>query len=358
METKEVSSLSIDRVKTIVKSALVKFFGTENPERLNIHLMGGRLNFCCPYCGDSSETARKKRGNLYLDSLTYKCYNGGCEVFRNLNTFVRDFEMKDILTSEERQEINELSKQSLTRKKVRNSIDFFFTKNYKDILITRETLKSRLNLIEVKGTFAEKWLNQRNHAADEKFLWDPYRKNLYLLNLSGDETCVIGLQVRNIVKKSGSKYYTYKLSGIYEKLLGVKDPEVLKKAQEIDPVSTVFGFSTVDLDNMITVFEGPMDAWLCPNAIALCSINNRFPFDVDNKRWLLDSDRTGRNKASELLQQGEEIFLWSKFIKENNLPEREKWDLNDVVDYVREKGMKINKLDNYFSSSILDLVDL
>ena len=31
---------------------------------------------------------------------------------------------------------------------------------------------------------------------------------------------------------------------------------------------------------------------------------------------------------------------------------------NDVVDYVREKGMKINKLDNYFSSSILDLVDL
>ena len=194
METKEVSSLSIDRVKTIVTRALAKFYGTDNPERLTIHMMGGRLNFCCPYCGDSSETARKKRGNLYLDSLTYKCYNGGCEVFRNLNMFVRDFEMKDALTAEERNEINQLSKSSLDRKKVRNSIDFFFSKNYKDILIPRDELKTKLKLTEVKGTFAEKWLNARNHHSDEKFLWDPYRKNLYLLNLSGDETCIIGLQ--------------------------------------------------------------------------------------------------------------------------------------------------------------------
>ena len=84
----------------------------------------------------------------------------------------------------------------------------------------REEFKQALNLLEVKGTYGEKWLIERNHLPDEKFLWDPKRRNIYLLNLSGDETKILGLQIRPIVKKnSGSKYYTYKLSGIYKNLL-------------------------------------------------------------------------------------------------------------------------------------------
>jgi len=101
MESKTISGLSVDRVKGIVSSALLKFFGNDS-QRLKVYQGGNRLNFCCPYCGDSRD-AKKKRGNLYL------------------------------------------------------------------------------------------------------------------LNLSGDETKVLGLQIRPVVKKNGgSKYYTYKLSGIYK----------------------------------------------------------------------------------------------------------------------------------------------
>jgi hypothetical protein len=356
MESKETSTLSEERIKQILSVALRSYFG-DAPQRLKIYKGGNRLNFCCPYCGDSKD-ARKKRGNFYLDSFTYKCYNDGCSIFRNLNTFVRDFEIRDMLTTDEISEISEISKSAVSRKKIRNSIDFYFSKNYKEILVPRDILKEKLLLTDVKGTFAEKWLISRNQIPDEKFLWDPRLKNLYILNLSGDETNVIGLQVRNIVKKYGSKYYTYKLSGIYKNLLNVKDSEIIRKAEEIDPVSNVFGFSTVDLDSMITVFEGPFDSFLCPNSVALCSVNNAFPFDVTNKRWLLDSDKAGRNKSMEMLKNGEEVFLWGKFLNENNLPDREKWDLNDVVDYVRDKKIKINRLDNYFSSNILDIIDL
>jgi hypothetical protein len=109
---------------------------------------------------------------------------------------------------------------------------------------------------------------------------------------------------------------------------------------------------------MITTFEGPLDAWLCPNAIALCSINNPFPFDVTNKRWLLDGDLIGRQKAREFLEAGEQVFLWGRFLKECELPERTKWDLNDVVDYVRETGKKIKRLDNYFSADKWDIIDI
>jgi len=357
MESKTLSGLSVDRVKGIVSSALLKFFGNDS-QRLKVYQGGNRLNFCCPYCGDSKDP-KKKRGNLYLDTLTYKCYNGGCGVFKNLNQFTRDFEIQSMLSSDEISEIAQISRDSTIRKKIRNSLDYFFAENYKDILVDREYLKDKLGLMELKGTYGEKWLLERNHIPDSKFLWDPSRKNLYLLNLSGDETKVLGLQIRPVAKKnSGSKYYTYKLSGIYKNLLKIIDSEIILKAEEVDPISSVFGFSTVDLDSMITTFEGPLDAWLCPNAIALCSINNPFPFDVTNKRWMLDGDSIGRQKAREFLEKGEQVFLWGRFIKDCDLPERSKWDLNDVVNYVRSTGKKIKRLDNFFSSDKWDIIDI
>lgn len=356
MDNKELSGLTVDRITAIVQSSLLKFFG-ENPQRIKIYKSGNRLNFCCPYCGDSSD-AKKKRGNLYLDTLSYKCYNGGCGVFKNLNQFVRDFNIQDSLSTDEIAEIAEVSRSIVAKKKIRNSIDYFFTNNYKDVLVPRETLKDKLGLTEVKGTYAEKWILQRNHIPDKKFLWDPARKNLYLLNLTGDENMVLGLQIRPIVKKYNSKYYTYKLSGIYKNLLEIKTPELITKAEDVDPISSVFGFSTVDLDSMITVFEGPLDAWLCPNSIALCSINNQFPFDVENKRWMLDGDEPGRKKSMEFLEKGETVFLWGKFIRDNDLPEKDKWDLNDLVNHLRSTGKKIKRLDNYFSSDKWDIIEV
>jgi hypothetical protein len=356
MEKKEISGLSIDRVKSIISSSLLKFFGND-PHRLKIYQGGNRLNFCCPYCGDSKDP-KKKRGNFYIDTLTYKCYNGGCGVFKNLNQFVKDFDLQSTLSTEEISEIAEFSRTASTRKKVRNSIDYFFSENYKDILIPRDYFKERLGLTEVAGTFADQWLTGRNHIPDNKFLWDPRRRNLYLLNLSGDESNILGIQIRPIVKKTNSKYYTYKLSGIYKNLLGEKSPELILRSEEVDPVSSVFGFSTVDLNSPITTFEGPMDAWLCPNSIALCSINNPFPFDVNNRRWFLDGDKAGRDKSRELLENGEEVFLWGRFLNENSFPERDKWDLNDVVNYLRSTGKKIKRLDNYFSSDKWDIIDV
>ena len=356
MEQKELSGLTVDRVTFIVQNSLRKFFG-EDQQRNKIYKAGNRLNFCCPYCGDSTDS-KKKRGNFYMDTLSFKCYNGGCGVFKNLNQFVKDFDIQNLLTSDEIADIAEVIRNSVVRKKVRNSIDYFFSNNYKDILIDREKFKAKLGLTELKGTYGEKWILQRNHIPDEKFLWDPSRRNLYLLNLNGDNTKILGIQIRPIVKKNNSKYYTYKLSGIYKNLLGEKNLDMILKAEEVDPVSSVFGFSTVDLDSMITVFEGPLDAWLCPNAIALCSVNNSFPFDVSNKRWFLDSDKPGRNKSTELLQKGDQVFLWGKFIKENDLPEREKWDLNDIVNYLRSTGKKIKRLDNYFSNDKWDIIEI
>ena len=43
-------------------------------------------------------------------------------------------------------------------------------------------------------------------------------------------------------------------------------------------------------------------------------------------------------------------LAYVKFVKENDLPERDKWDLNDLVNYLRETGKKIKRLEKYFSN--------
>lgn len=356
LSVNNTSCVSSDKVKSGIQLILKNNFPNDL-ERNRIYSYGSRLSFCCPYCGDGKDP-KKKRGNLYLDTLSFKCYNGGCGIFKNLNFFLDDFGLSDFLSSDERSLITTLSRENSVRRKVRSTVDHFISENYKDVIISRESLKEKLGLTECTGLI-QKYLEDRNQRVDSKFLWNQSRRNLYVLNLTADEKSVIGLQIRNMSRKTGSsKYYTYKLSGIYKKLLKMETPEIILKAEEVDPVSTVFGFSIVDLDSMITVFEGPMDSFLCPNSIALCSINNPFPFEVDNKRWLLDGDQVGRDKMRDLLLKGDTVFLWGRFIKENNLPERDKWDLNDVVNYVRSEGVKIKKLDNYFSNNKWDLLEI
>ena len=157
-------------------------------------------------------------------------------------------------------------------------------------------------------------------------------------------------------KWATNKYFTYKLSGIYKNLFRINTPDIIEKAEQLDPISTVFGFSYVNLDDEVTIFEGPLDSFLFHNSVGLCSVNNQFPFDISNKRWFFDGDEAGREVLRKKLAEGEKVFLWKKFIDDNRLPDRDKWDWNDVVNYVRSTGNKINRPDKYFSQDKWDTI--
>ena len=353
--TKNLESLSYDRILNSVRLILNKNF-PEEAERRTIQTSRSRLSFCCPYCGDG-KSPRKKRGNLYLDTLTYKCYNGGCGIFKTFPTLLTDFGFGGEITKEEAFNLNQAFEEIRSQKRTRNTIDYFIAENYKDVLIPRKYFKEKLGLTECTGEISN-YLKNRNQIVDETFLWDWKKRNLYILNLSGSGENILGLQVRNMKKGAGSKYYTYKLSGIYLTLLNENKEEIIKKAEEVDPISHIFGFSSVNLDAMVTAFEGPLDARLFSNSIGLCSINNPFPFDIKNRRFFYDYDEAGLQKSRELLLEGEKVFLWTKYIQENGLPNRKKWDLNDVVDYARKTGKKIQRFENYFSDDKWSITEI
>jgi hypothetical protein len=155
--------------------------------------------------------------------------------------------------------------------------------------------------------------------------------------------------------KGSPKYFTYKLSGIYEKLLYATDKELIEKARTVDPISHVFGIGVLDFSSDITVFEGPMDSWFWSNSVGLCSLENKFPFDVENVRYWYDWDKAGIEKTMDLLSKGQTVFNWGKFLEENNISKNRKWDLNDLVVHLRTTGKKIKRLDNYFTNDVLDL---
>ena len=348
-------SFTTEDVKGMVQKVLeTRFPGDSRKQR--IYLSHGRLNFSCPYCGDSADY-KKKRGNLYTDSLSFKCYNGGCAVFRDLYGFLKDFELQTLVTPDQITEIKEIGKVKRNTRRAAGTIDVFLMEAYKEIIPTREFLKKKLDLIELPYA-AQQYLKERYQEPDDRFLWEPRKKSMFLLNLTANGEHVLGLQIKNMNKNATNKYYTYKLSGIYKNLFRERNQEVLEKAAELDAISCVFGFSTVNLESTVTIFEGPFDSFLFRNSVGMCSINNKFPFEVEDKRYFLDGDSAGREAAQKLLKDGEKVFLWKKFLDENGFPARDKWDLNDVVVYAHQNNMKIKNLEGYFSNSSWDLIDV
>ena len=100
-----------------------------------------------------------------------------------------------------------------------------------------------------------------------------------------------------------------------------------------------------------------MDSFLWKNSVGLCSVENKFPFEMDNLRFWYDWDNAGRAKASELLAEGHLVFNWRKFLTDHGLPTNKKWDLNDLVNFLRSRQLKIKRFDFYFTDEVLDLKD-
>jgi hypothetical protein len=98
-----------------------------------------------------------------------------------------------------------------------------------------------------------------------------------------------------------------------------------------------------------------MDSWLWKNSVGLCSVENRFPFDVENIRFWYDWDKAGLNKSIELLTSGFKVFNWGKFLEDHTITKNRKWDLNDLVIHLRKTGKKIRRFENYFTDDVLDL---
>ncbi len=356
----DTKDLSLEELERILVSSVQKIVDQRFPEnpikrKVRIH-KNKRITFSCPYCGDSMQSSWKQRGNIILEGkhkYYLKCFN--CGEFKRVDQFFKDFKIDlslDVISY-----ISNNKGDFYTSDGGRYDISLLLdVSTIEGYAIDRQELKKIFGLIEAKESSVWSWLNKRLQFDTRKFLYHPTGNYLLILNLTPSGK-ILGFQKRPFQSfKGSSRYLTYSLTGIYELL---KKEE--KVPDEIDTLSQLFDICTLNFNQSVTVFEGPMDSFLFRNAIANGGANKNFPLDIP-RRYFYDDDETGRQNALKRINEGYSIFLWERFKHEYGLPFKpekgKKWDLNDVMLWFKDKGIPVPLWDKYFSDDPMDVIDL
>lgn len=332
----------VDSIKTILNSTHTSY------QKLKIKEYHDRINFACPYCMDSHSDNNKKRGNLFLDTMKYHCYN--CNAHVLYKRFVHDFNVqvdRSLLL-----ESSEKNRAISTNHKNFNLGLFVDNKVIEKYGIPKEYLCKRFNLTDVLPDWLNTYLLKRlQNPSDKRFLYDNAKSRLVILNYAGDK--IIGIQLRSF-SNYGPKYVTYNLRTIYSKLKKeVNDEEF----EDLNKVSRFFGLFNLDFSQPVTIFEGPLDSFLYKNSVAVCNSKLELPFDISNKRHVIDFDETGTKTAISLLRQGESVFLWKKCLDHIGLKNyRKKMDLNSLVIKCKLENIPVPVLSDFFSNNKLDMI--
>jgi len=334
--------LSLDKIKTHIQCVLDQTF--VNPNKRKIEDFNSRFNFACPYCGDSTTDSFKKRGNLYFKNMSYKCFN--CGIKMSLYSFIKEYKDKCNLNDVDLYAIRNFQSDVDFRNISTVRLNFLDLDDIRKYSLTKEKLKEYLGFTEINNTNCETFLLNRYQNNNNNFLYQPKTNSLVILN--GIDDIIIGYQIRPLKQK---KYFTYKLSTIYKEC----DLDINDSVSKLDNISSIFNILNINFDRNVTVFEGPMDSFLYDNSIALSGAHNVLDFEIENMQYWFDNDETGKKKAISKIKEGNKIFLWKKYLNDNSIMEHIK-DLNDLIIYSKNNGIKLLPFDNYFSNNKLNII--
>ena len=362
------------KIRSLVKQVIVQ--AHSEPSKQMIKEMPGRLTMACPFCGDSTTDHKKKRGNLYWDTLQYHCFN--CSTHSNAYQLLKEHHVKFQSTDDSIQVIDYIQEHKLETNHV-EVLEHDVFKLVHDLAPTRTEIKEWFDFHEIQpGDPAFFYLRNRLLATKlNRFMYSPKDKRIVVLNLAPKEK-IIGFQTRSLVKKANSRYLTYDIEKIYEeakKELVISEEELISAKK----VSTLFNVMMVDFEREVTMFEGPIDSMFIPNAIGLATAGRSTEeFDeIPTIRYMFDNDVTGKKKMMEKLKRGRKIFVWEKFFKDTKIDlewenylknvdkdNRDKYpkqigDLNDLVIAAwLTKNKCLSRLTEYFTDSKLDAYHL
>lgn len=345
----------LDNIEEKIQNILNDKFKKDSFHKRQIDHYSDRINFACPFCGDSLKDPRKKRFNIYLNSLSCHCFN--CNHHSGINSFLKQFDEE--LSLEDKVQVHEIqqSTKKFERRLSNNQSSFAF-QLLDRLAIPKSILFKMLNLnTPYKSKECSDYLNSRciNIKQWRYFAYNEKTKELYILNINSNDR-IIGMQIRQLDPNSKkSRYLTRSLSKIYsdifKKDISVLIAKLLKAMDNgekyimeedgieniqanLDRLSGLFNVMNVDMNNPLTIVEGPIDSLCIQNAIALqgaTKLNNYFD-DIKMVRFLFDNDKIGKEHALNKLKSNKKVFLWEMYIKKMNIKYKVK-DINDIFKF-------------------------
>lgn len=354
----------LKKLEEALKFILEKRF--TNAEKRKIAYPSDRINFACPYCGDSKHDNHKKRGNIYTGIWWFKCYNGDCNKVRPVYQFIKDFGADDILTLSEfnflKNNVNIGEFSGTGPSGVRRSASITDVFGIEKYGIPRSLIMEKMNLVEVSDNqkIAD-YLYGRKQISRERginhFAYDSRYDILYILNLTPDKQNVIGIQGRyndkKMVQRTKIRFKSYQYSDIWKEILGQEISDEVKDL--MNKFSLIYNIMNVNYTEPVYIFEGAIDSHHMHNSMASLSAEAKLRFP--NARYFYDNsriDKAGMKQAKDLLLDRNYVFLWDKFLRDYPTYQYCK-DLNDCI---IKKEIDENILKGYFSNDPLDLIYL
>ena len=365
-------------IKNILQKILNKEFANVQKRRVNDY--SDRLNFACPFCGDSHRNNHAKRGNLYFNRLVFICFN--CDKKTTFDRMCKEF--NEQIDPDKKLEMIEHLDSIMTY----NDYQSEFVDAKFDNLIDLSDLEKSIELnltpfsdfkpIQANGGIYKYLIGRGIEPDKHKNIYQAkYWKNedeseWIIVMLNRRDTKLLGMQVRNLKEGRKRMFKIYNYENILEWVnLAKEEPKQVDINELViyNKLSYYFNILNVDFDRMITVFEGYLDSLFYPNSIGLVGVNTDFRF-LENSgfdlQYFFDNDEAGFKKSEEKLKEGYTVFLWNKLFesivdqKNSNDPFSLLHRISKVKDVnklcqLTPDAFKKLKLPLFFSKDILDV---
>lgn len=341
-----------------------------------------KLNFACPYCGDSEKDQTKKRGNYYFKSGTYKCYNDGCLTYATNKEFIIEFASKNSLSIPSVTAVN-VPKLMGRETKRGFMMEFLLDPKINIKLLNVKILAERFQLEKCINALPEskvgKYIRSRHLLNLPVFrdtcYYDPSDSKIFIFNLDIGSGKILGVSTRKIDNDApGPRYDIKNYSEFADKKLTREytDDDIAK----LDNINNFYNILNIKFTKPVIVTEGQFDSMFMYNSIATTGVTKSKSLlgsllSTKNAYIFFDNDNAGKAESMKLINQGYNVFLWSKFIGElrkkyiNNRREVNNiGDINALFQFYIDMGdpMTISDFNEmlmkYFSNSMYDLLSV
>ena len=268
------------------------------------------FNFRCPICGDSQKHKNKARGYFYQvkTNTNFKCHN--CGASASFNNFLKqiDATLHKQYTMEKFKEgfaggknfVVDEPKLEFKKPVFRKKLDL---PKATEVPIAKEYLEKR-KLDPSKFYFAHKF---KEWANTQKQTFDTIGRDesRIIIPLHDTEKNLIGFQGRSLGPNS-VKYITVMIN---------------------EDAPKIYGLDKIDNEKPIYIIEGPFDATLVQNAVAMCGSD----LDIGSFGWsdyiyVYDNEPRNReivNRIAKTIDGGNKVVIWPTSIEQK--------DINDMV---------------------------
>jgi len=268
------------------------------------------FNFRCPICGDSQKHKNKARGYFYQvkTNTNFKCHN--CGASSSFNNFLKqiDSTLHKQYTMEKFKEgfaggrnfVVDEPKLEFKKPVFRKKLDL---PKATEVPIAKEYLEKR-KLDPSKFYFAYKfkeWTNTQKQTFDTI----GRDESRIIIPMYDEDKILIGFQGRSLGPNS-VKYITVMIN---------------------EDAPKIYGLDQIDSQKPIYIIEGPFDATLVQNSVAMCGSD----LDIRSFGWsdyiyVYDNEPRNReivNRIAKTIDRGDKVVIWPTSVEEK--------DINDMV---------------------------